>query len=334
MDLLQFLVLCAWDGSLEQVLAMQRSEIEARLEDSYNRYEDIRRAALHEAAKSTDRSNADLKAQVLQGLTDLPNLFDLPPHRQTDGSHTDRAHLRNRQHGKYGQKGNDRTDGSQTERFERHGHARVQRTKASSKSRASGGGKPPTKIVGADHVQVPVESNGVQPVGSDVAGMMQDTGASPPPGGLQAHDEALWRNPGDHHPHTHMEEPAISSVQHAADEPTDNAAPHADAEAEVCQAHLRQLRVPNSRSHGIEIVPHGHMIESEPAGREALGDRVAARSSGTQEESTGDTDWDILDNDTRVMVPKVICFRSLPLALEDLAMWVEIRLKSDLKSDE
>ena len=313
MDLLQFLVLCAWDGSLEQVLAMQRSEIEARLEDSYHRHKDIRRAALQEAAKSTDRSNADLKAQVLEGLTDLPNLFDLPSHRRKDGSHTDRAHLHNRQHGKNGQKGDNRTDGSQTERFESRGHARVQGTKASLKSRAPGGGNLPTTVVGAGHVNAPVERNVVQPVGSDDADRLQ----AQPPGGLQA--EALWRNPGDHHPHKHFEEPTISSGQQAAHEHTDDAAPHADTAAEVYESHLRQLRVQNSRRHGVEIVPHGHVIESELAGQEAMGDSVAERSSGTQDGMQGDADWDILDNDNRVTVPKVVFFHLRPLALENLA---------------
>ena len=130
MDLLQFLVLCAWDGSLEQVLAMQRSEIEARMEDSYKRSEGIRRVALEEAVRSADRSNADLKAQVLQGLTDLPDLFDLPSHnRRRDGSQTDRAHLRKAQHRKEVKKNDSQADGSQTERTHRQARARAQRIK-------------------------------------------------------------------------------------------------------------------------------------------------------------------------------------------------------------
>ena len=75
---------------------MDRSEIEERMEDSYNRREQIARAALEEAVKSTVRSNADLKAQVLQGLTDLPDLFhaDGPRPSRARGSQTDRSHGR------------------------------------------------------------------------------------------------------------------------------------------------------------------------------------------------------------------------------------------------
>ena len=96
MDLLQFLVLCAWDDSLNKILSMERSEIEERMEDSYNRREQISRAALEEVVKSTVRSNADLKAQVLQGLTDLPDLFvaDGPRPPRARGSQTDRSHGR------------------------------------------------------------------------------------------------------------------------------------------------------------------------------------------------------------------------------------------------
>lgn len=122
MDLLQFLVLCAWDDSLNEILAMQRSDIEGRLQDSYNRSEQISAAALEEAGKSTNKSNADLKAQVLQGLTDLPDLFNMPPNKYTaahrrkppGGSQTDRSHGR----GGNGVKMNNgaKQDGSQTER--------------------------------------------------------------------------------------------------------------------------------------------------------------------------------------------------------------------------
>ncbi len=125
MDLLQFLVLCGWDDSLNVILAMERSEVAARMQDSYNRRQEITRAALEEAAKITDKSNADLKAQVLQGLTDLPDLFHLPTrvldcNRQGRpreyGNQTDRSHTR----ADNGYKANGTGDGSQTERGKKH----------------------------------------------------------------------------------------------------------------------------------------------------------------------------------------------------------------------
>ena len=118
MDLLQFLVLCAWDDSLNEILSMERSAIEQRIKDSYNRIQDITRAALEEAVKSTVKSNADLKAQVLQGLTDLPDLFHtdgpLPP--RVRGSQTDRSYGRDV---KRGNASGRKSDGSQTDRTER-----------------------------------------------------------------------------------------------------------------------------------------------------------------------------------------------------------------------
>ena len=125
MDLLQFLVLCGWDDSLNVILAMERSEVAARMQDSYNRRQEITRAALEEAAKITDKSNADLKAQVLQGLTDLPDLFHLPTrvldcNRQGRpreyGNQTDRSHTR----ADNGYNANGTGDGSQTERGKKH----------------------------------------------------------------------------------------------------------------------------------------------------------------------------------------------------------------------
>ena len=118
MDLLQFLVLCAWDDSLDEVLSMERSAIEKRIEDSYNRIQDITRTALEEAVKSTVKSHADLNAQVLQGLTDLPDLFhtDGPLPSRVRGSQTDRSYGRDVKRGNAkGRKG----DGSQTDRTER-----------------------------------------------------------------------------------------------------------------------------------------------------------------------------------------------------------------------
>jgi hypothetical protein len=118
MDLLQFLVLCAWDDSLNEILSMERSAIDKRIQDSYNRIQDITRAALEEAVKSTVKSNADLKAQVLQGLTDLPDLFHtdgpLPP--RVRGSQTDRSYGRDV---KRGNATGRKSDGSQTDRTER-----------------------------------------------------------------------------------------------------------------------------------------------------------------------------------------------------------------------
>ena len=87
MDLLQFLVLCAWDDSLNQILSMERSEIEERVADSYNRREEITRAAVKGAVKSTAKSHAILKLQVLKGLKGLPDLFHAgvskPSHEET-----------------------------------------------------------------------------------------------------------------------------------------------------------------------------------------------------------------------------------------------------------
>ena len=87
MDLLQFLVLCAWDDSLNKILSMERSEIEERVADSYNRREEITRAAVKGAVKSTAKSHAILKLQVLKGLKGLPDLFHAgvskPSHEQT-----------------------------------------------------------------------------------------------------------------------------------------------------------------------------------------------------------------------------------------------------------
>ncbi|MGB1600712.1 MAG: hypothetical protein ACPIOQ_48680, partial [Promethearchaeia archaeon] len=78
MDLLQFLVLYAWDDSLDQILAMEGPDIVARLQGSYSRRDEIQASAL--------------KALVLRGLTDLPDMYSLPS--KSCGNQTDRSHVR------------------------------------------------------------------------------------------------------------------------------------------------------------------------------------------------------------------------------------------------
>ena len=108
MDLLHFLELYAWDDSLDRLLALPHPEVLACMVDSYNRSEEIRAAVLREAAKTAEKSNADLKAHIFHGLTNLP---PLPLHRH--GSQTDRCRGPAVGH----VKGNGRkNDGFQTER--------------------------------------------------------------------------------------------------------------------------------------------------------------------------------------------------------------------------
>ena len=92
MDLLQFLVLYAWDDSLDQILAMEGPDIVARLQGSYSRRDEIQASALEEAQHRTERNNAELKALVLRGLTDLPDMYSLPS--KSCGNQTDRSHVR------------------------------------------------------------------------------------------------------------------------------------------------------------------------------------------------------------------------------------------------